>query len=43
MEATLVWGVTWTDSLGGGHTLPDGEFDSSVDVTVDEIQAIVVP
>ncbi|WP_228454510.1 hypothetical protein, partial [Streptomyces alkaliphilus] len=41
LGATLVWGVFWTDSLGGGSTLPDGEYDTTLDVTVDEIQAVV--
>ncbi len=40
-SATVVWEVSWEGSDGSGATLPDGEFGTAQDVTVQEIQAIV--
>ncbi|WP_103504828.1 MULTISPECIES: hypothetical protein [unclassified Streptomyces] len=40
-SATVVWEVSWEGSDGSGATLPDGEFGTTQDVTVEEVQAIV--
>ncbi|NJP66128.1 hypothetical protein [Streptomyces spiramenti] len=41
LSAALTWEVTWTDSLGDTGTLPDGDFSTTLDITVEEVQTIV--
>ncbi|MGP4113872.1 hypothetical protein ACTWP5_23550 [Streptomyces sp. 4N509B] len=41
LEATLTWEITWTDYQGNTGSLPDGAFSTTVDLNVEEIQAIV--
>jgi hypothetical protein len=41
LSATLTWTITWEGSDGSGGPLPDGEFTTTQDLTVQEIQAIV--
>jgi hypothetical protein len=41
LSATLTWTITWEGSDGSGGPLPDGEFTTTQDLTVQEIQTIV--
>ncbi len=41
LSASLTWDITWTDSLGDSGTLPDGDFSTTLDITVEEVQTIV--
>ncbi|WP_243761401.1 hypothetical protein [Streptomyces sp. YIM 98790] len=42
LSATLVWEVSWTDNVSGQtQTLPDGVFEDTVEISVEEIQTIV--
>jgi hypothetical protein len=41
LSATLTWEVTWRDYLGNTGTLPDGEFATTIDIGVEEVQTIV--
>lgn len=40
LKATLTWQISWKGSGGTGGTLPDGTFDSAVEVDVQEAQAV---
>ncbi|WP_257155727.1 hypothetical protein [Streptomyces sp. Ru87] len=40
LEATLTWEMSWEGSGGTGGDLPDGTFGTTIDVTVQEVQAI---
>lgn len=40
LKATLTWQISWEGSGGTGGTLPDGTFDSAVEVDVQEAQAV---
>ncbi|NJQ05795.1 hypothetical protein [Streptomyces lonarensis] len=41
LSAALTWEVTWSDSFGDSGTLPDGEFSTTLDIPVEEVQTIV--
>lgn len=41
LKATLTWEISWKGSDGSGAGLPAGEFSTTHDVTVKEIQSIV--
>ncbi len=41
LRGTVTWKAAWHGSDGAGGELPDGEFGSGQDVTVQEIQSIV--
>lgn len=40
LKATLTWRISWEGSGGTGGTLPDGTFDSAVELDVQEAQAV---
>jgi enoyl reductase len=40
-RATLTWQVEWRDHQGNGGSLADGSVSETVDVVVEEVQAIV--
>lgn len=40
LKATITWQVSWTGTGGTGGRLDDGVFDTTQDVTVQEIQAV---
>ncbi|RMI42783.1 hypothetical protein [Streptomyces triticirhizae] len=41
LTASVRWEIAWEGSDGSGGTLPDGVFETTYDVTVDEVQTIV--
>ncbi|MDT0347896.1 hypothetical protein RM590_35865, partial [Streptomyces sp. DSM 44938] len=41
LTASLTWEITWEGSDGAGGVLPDGVFETTYDVTVEEIQTII--
>jgi enoyl reductase len=41
LRATLTWQVEWRDHQGNGGSLADGSVSETVDVVVEEVQAIV--
>ncbi len=41
LSASLRWEITWEGSDGSGGTLPDGVFETTYDLTVDEVQTVV--
>ncbi|WP_326798451.1 hypothetical protein OG946_26235 [Streptomyces sp. NBC_01808] len=41
LKASITWEVDWTGSGGTGGDLPDGVFETTYDVTVEEIQTVV--
>ncbi len=41
LTASLTWEVSWEGSGGSGGDLPDGVFETTHEITVDEVQAIV--
>ncbi|MDT0267931.1 hypothetical protein RM844_16750 [Streptomyces sp. DSM 44915] len=41
LTASVRWEIAWEGSDGSGGVLPDGVFETSYDVTVDEVQTIV--
>ncbi|MDT0342900.1 hypothetical protein RM590_09755 [Streptomyces sp. DSM 44938] len=41
LTASLTWEITWEGSDGAGGMLPDGVFETSYDITVEEIQTII--
>lgn len=41
LTASLTWQVTWEGSDGSGGTLPEGVFETPLEVTVEEVQTIV--
>jgi enoyl reductase len=41
LSATLTWSIAWEGSDGSGDSLPDGEFTTTQELTVEEIQTIV--
>ncbi|WP_406320945.1 hypothetical protein [Streptomyces sp. NBC_00519] len=40
LKATITWQVNWTGTGGAGGDLPDGNFGTTQDITVQEIQAV---
>ncbi|MFF9125795.1 hypothetical protein ACF09J_21230 [Streptomyces sp. NPDC014889] len=40
LKASLTWQITWTGSDGSGGDLPDGTFETTQDMNVQEIQSI---
>lgn len=41
LKASITWEVDWTGTDGAGGDLPDGVFETTYDVTVQEIQTVV--
>ncbi|MFF0729404.1 hypothetical protein [Streptomyces sp. NPDC004134] len=41
LKASITWEVDWTGSGGTGGDLPDSVFETTYDVTVEEIQTVV--
>lgn len=41
LTASLTWEVTWEGSSGSGGTLPDGIFETTHDITVEDVPAII--
>jgi hypothetical protein len=41
LTATLTWQVSWEGSDGSGGELPDGVFETTQDIVVDEVQTII--
>lgn len=41
LSANLTWNISWQGSDGNGDTLPDGTFNTTQDITVEEIQTII--
>jgi enoyl reductase len=41
LTASLTWEISWEGSDGSGASLPSGVFETTHEITVSEVQAIV--